>query len=234
MLKKTLLTLAIITHIPAYGQQLYTESECESLSSYVLDAIKKNHAAVVKDLTSHLLKCSKLDRLKRGVDFIDTNAGLLAAYVLATIGANLDNALPAAIYWHNIPTAKYLLENGACVNGLIDVAPDMSPEELIPLMHYAIQKGYSEEVELLVRYGYDLNSFFGDMTPLMTAAWYGQNDIVKILLERGADARIRNKDEYTALDYAFRWPSALGWSCLNPATLRLLEQATANQEGCRF
>ena len=40
------------------------------------------------------------------------------------------------------------------------------------------------------------------MTPLMIAAGYGYTPIVRLLLARGADPRIRDLDGGTAVDYA--------------------------------
>jgi ankyrin repeat protein len=39
-------------------------------------------------------------------------------------------------------------------------------------------------------------------TPLIIAAYYGAEDIVAMLLARGADVRIKNADGYTAIGYA--------------------------------
>jgi ankyrin repeat protein len=41
-------------------------------------------------------------------------------------------------------------------------------------------------------------------TPLMMAAQYGEPDVLRLLLKEGADARLRNQQQLTALDFARR------------------------------
>ena len=39
-------------------------------------------------------------------------------------------------------------------------------------------------------------------TPLMMAAMYGRSDVLKVLIEEGADASLRNEKGLTAIDFA--------------------------------
>jgi hypothetical protein len=70
-------------------------------------------------------------------------------------------------------------------------------------LHYAASKGWIEMMRLLLdQQAYlDAESPNGT-TPLMMAAGYGSPMAVKLLLEEGADPRIRNKRGLTALDMA--------------------------------
>ena len=70
-------------------------------------------------------------------------------------------------------------------------------------MHYAATKGSVPIVrELLDKSAYiDAESPNGT-TPLMMAAMYGSPEVVKILLEAGADPTLKNGLGLTALDFA--------------------------------
>jgi ankyrin repeat protein len=72
-------------------------------------------------------------------------------------------------------------------------------------LHYAATGGHTEIVQLLLdHYAYiDAESPNGS-TPLMMAAMYSDGNTVRILLERGADASIKNQLGLTALDFAQR------------------------------
>jgi hypothetical protein len=70
-----------------------------------------------------------------------------------------------------------------------------------PLLH-AIHKNQLGSVEALIDGRADPNRAVNGETPLMMAAGYGYTPIVKLLLARGADPRVRNADGETAVDYA--------------------------------
>jgi len=66
----------------------------------------------------------------------------------------------------------------------------------------AIAKGDIEAVKKFIEYGADVNEKSNGMTPLMIAARYNQVAIIKLLLEKGADAKTVNDNGLTALKYA--------------------------------
>jgi hypothetical protein len=70
-----------------------------------------------------------------------------------------------------------------------------------PLMH-AVHKGQIEAARALLDAGADVNQRTGSgLTALMLAGAYGRLEFIDLLLERGADPRLR-KDGLAALDYA--------------------------------
>jgi len=66
----------------------------------------------------------------------------------------------------------------------------------------AIYKGDLATVKKFIEYGADVNEMSNGLTPLMFAARYNKVEIVKYLLERGADKSIKDDRGYTAAQYA--------------------------------
>lgn len=66
----------------------------------------------------------------------------------------------------------------------------------------AIMKGDTETVKKFVEYGADVNERSSGMTPLMVAARYNRVDIIKFLLEKGANLKSTDEKGLTALKYA--------------------------------
>jgi ankyrin repeat protein len=76
---------------------------------------------------------------------------------------------------------------------------------LTALMYAVNPRGKLETVELLVEHGADVNSKSKEKwTPLMMAAANAQSDMVKLLLARQADAKVKNEQGQTALDLALK------------------------------
>lgn len=70
-------------------------------------------------------------------------------------------------------------------------------------LHYAAYYGSMSATKALLGNNANINPInFGEYTPLMHAAQMGHDDVVKLLLERGADAKIEHSDGWTALDSA--------------------------------
>ncbi|KFF02716.1 ankyrin repeat domain-containing protein [Flavobacterium reichenbachii] len=69
-------------------------------------------------------------------------------------------------------------------------------------LHIAISKGDIETVKKNIEYGDDVNKMSRDMSPLMVAARYNKVEIIKILLQNGADLKLKNEKGFTALNYA--------------------------------
>jgi hypothetical protein len=70
-------------------------------------------------------------------------------------------------------------------------------------LHYAGSKGHTDMIRLLLDQQAYLDAESPNRTtPLMMAARYGNSKTVKLLLEEGADPRIRNKQGLSALEFA--------------------------------
>ena len=70
-------------------------------------------------------------------------------------------------------------------------------------LHHAIHKNQAGSVKVLLELGADVNARVPhSVTPLMMAAGYGYDHIVRILLDHSADPSIKDANGETALDYA--------------------------------
>ncbi|BAT99929.1 hypothetical protein VIGAN_10147300 [Vigna angularis var. angularis] len=88
---------------------------------------------------------------------------------------------------------SYLLRNSA--------NPFVQDKEGATLMHYAVQTGSTETIELLLFYNVDINLQDKDgWTPLHLAVQTQKPNVVRLLLLKGADKTLRNKDGLTPLD----------------------------------
>ena len=66
----------------------------------------------------------------------------------------------------------------------------------------AIMKGDLATVKKFIEYGANVNEEANGMTPLMFAARYNKVEILKYLLEKGADKKVKDENGLTALKYA--------------------------------
>jgi ankyrin repeat protein len=73
--------------------------------------------------------------------------------------------------------------------------------EVTPLCN-AIFKGDIATVKKFIEYGADVNETFNGMTPLMIAARYNKVEILKLLIEKGANTQAKDNRGFTALQYA--------------------------------
>jgi len=69
-------------------------------------------------------------------------------------------------------------------------------------MVVAISKGEVEVVQKMIKYGVDVNERVNGMTLLMYAARYNQVEIMKALVDAGADASAKCQKGFTAEKYA--------------------------------
>lgn len=83
----------------------------------------------------------------------------------------------------------------------ISMPNEMVAYEVTPLCN-AIVKGDIATVKKFIEYGVDVNETFNGMTPLMFAARYNKVEILKLLLEKGANKQAKDKKGFTALQYA--------------------------------
>jgi len=66
----------------------------------------------------------------------------------------------------------------------------------------SIAKGDIETVKKLLELGEDVNQKSDGMTPVMYAAKYNRIEILKLLIEKGADLKARSAKKMTAMEYA--------------------------------
>lgn len=97
----------------------------------------------------------------------------------------------------NLEMVKKLAERGA----------DINREGWAPL-HYAASAGLEQSVPitayLLEHSAYIDAASPNGTTPLMMAAQYSSEDVVKLLIQEGADVTLRNQQGQTAVDFARR------------------------------
>lgn len=127
----------------------------------------------------------------------DSGRALEALVAAPTLDVNLlnpagESALMLAAIKGQLEWCERLLQRGAKVN-----QAGWTP------LHYAASGPNPRIVELLLGRGavLDTRSPNGS-TPLMMAARYGSEDAVRMLLERGADATLRNERDLDAADFA--------------------------------
>nr|XP_055075624.1 histone-lysine N-methyltransferase EHMT2 isoform X2 [Misgurnus anguillicaudatus] len=129
--------------------------------------------------------------------------GLLEiCYLLVQAGAKVDapdktlrTPLLEAIVNNHVEVVKYLIQNGACVYHAEDGSTGL---------HHAAKMGTFEVVNLLLSTGQvDINAQdSGGWTPVIWAAEHRHIDIIRALLNRGADVTLRDKEMNVCLHWA--------------------------------
>ena len=70
-------------------------------------------------------------------------------------------------------------------------------------LHYACARGHLEVAQFLISNGASIDSLSqGNTTPLMMAVQSGNEVLVKLLLDKGADLQLRNSQGLSAIDIA--------------------------------
>ena len=70
-------------------------------------------------------------------------------------------------------------------------------------LHYASAKGQLEVAQYLISNGAIIDSLSpGNTTPLMMSVQSGNEELIKLLLDKGADLRMKNSQGFTAIDIA--------------------------------
>ena len=105
-----------------------------------------------------------------------------------------ENALMMLAFKGKLDLVKYMVEE-------IGAEPDK--DGWTPL-HYAATNGHLDVVEYLISKEVDIDAQSpSDTTPLMMAARYGHIKVVKYLLDNDADLSLHNKQNLTAIDFAY-------------------------------
>ena len=129
--------------------------------------------------------------------FATVYADVSMVSLLLDSGADVDarnHAGATALMWSvgNHDKARLLLENGADVN----VATKAG---LTALIMAATLPDAAKTVRLLVTHGADVNANAEHFSPLMSASFRGDTDVLKVLIEKGADATARNRFGFSPL-----------------------------------
>ncbi|HBK44096.1 MULTISPECIES: ankyrin repeat domain-containing protein [unclassified Polynucleobacter] len=129
------------------------------------------------------------DKSKKVTDLLLTNP----ATNVNLANKSGENALMMAAFDGDLPTVKMLvLEKKASVN-----KRGWAP------IHYAATNGHLQIVQFLMTHGAKVNAFSpSETTPLMMAIGSGNDELIKYLLDNGADLSLRNHEGYTAIDIA--------------------------------
>lgn len=108
---------------------------------------------------------------------------------------NGDTALMIAAYKGNAAAVAALLVRGASVNRAGWTA-----------LHYAAASGSNDVVHMLLDKKVDINARSpNNTTPIMMAVFGGHIMTVKLLLDSGADASLKNDAGMTAIDFAVKY-----------------------------
>jgi ankyrin repeat protein len=104
-----------------------------------------------------------------------------------------ENPLMMAAFDGDLATVKMLvLEKKAAVN----------KQGWAPI-HYAATNGHLQIVQFLLAHGAKVDALSpSETTPLMMAVGSNNDDLIKYLLDNGADLSLRNHEGYTAIDVA--------------------------------
>jgi ankyrin repeat protein len=164
-------------------------------------AVIRDDAGAIKSLLDKGFDANSLDPKGQPAANVaiqrDSGRALEALVAAPALNVNLlnpagESALMLAAIKGQLEWCERLLQRGAKVN-----QPGWTP------LHYAASGPNPRIVELLLGRGavLDARSPNGS-TPLMMAARYGSEDAVRMLLERGADATLRNERDLDAADFA--------------------------------
>lgn len=194
--------------------------------SYNLPGITALHVAVSSDnlqMAKLLIKNGADVNAKPGRMEVSCNAFLFSETDTFTIGSS--TALQLAVLKENLEMAKLLLDHGAEVN------MQAQQEGEFPPLHCAVIIQNPKMMKLLLANGADVDGgdYYGD-TPLHHEMVSGPRaDIVKLLLEHGADTNVkerRNRFGLTPLHKAIMH----GPNC-NPEVVELLLEYGADING---
>ena len=93
----------------------------------------------------------------------------------------------------NMPVVKSLVEQRQAQINHIGWTP----------LHYAASRGQMEVAEYLILKGATIDSLSqSNTTPLMMAVISGNESLIKLLLDKGANLKLRNDQGFTAIDIA--------------------------------
>jgi len=165
-------------------------------------AVKFDDVSEVKSLMKSGLNSNSLDAKGNPILVlaIREKSAKVTALLLAdpSINVNMsnksgENALMMAAFDGELPIVKTLV---------LEKKADVNKSGWAPI-HYAATNGHLQVAEFLIANGAMVNALSpSETTPLMMAIGSGNELLIKYLLDKGADLRMRNHQGYTAIDIA--------------------------------
>ena len=165
-------------------------------------AAKFNDLSTVRSLVSKGVNPNSLDakgELMLNLAIKDNSEDVIA-YLVANKETDVDisnkfgeTPLMIASIEGNLPLAKTLIQQRNAQINHIGWTP----------LHYACARGHLTVAQYLIANGAIIDSLSpGNTTPLMMAVQSGNEALVKLLLDKGADIQARNSQGLTAIDIA--------------------------------
>ena len=173
-------------------------------------AVREGHMVVVKLLLDHMAEHSKGHNFRNALYWASREGRIETVKLLLRYGANIEyridnigpTALHTAVRYGHEELIKLLLKEG------IDIDIYLGDYGVTPL-HEAIttnETTYAQQLKIareLLEAGADVNAKMGfGETALHKAAIMGRRDLVRLLLDYGADTTLRTKDGSMAIHWA--------------------------------
>jgi len=193
--KKSILVLIASLSLPVFGQ---TEDQINDFTK----AAKFDDISEVKLLVSEGVSPNTVDPKGNPmlVLAIREKSTKVTEFLLKSKNIDVDlsnkygeTPLMIAAIEGDLPTVKTLVLTNKAMVDHIGWTP----------LHYACTRGQLEVAQFLIANGANVNSIsINGSTSLMMAVQSGNEDLVKVLLDKGADIRLRNTQGYSAIDIA--------------------------------
>ncbi len=194
------LSLNLALCLLVYSGLIYSQTD-DQITSFT-KAAKFDDISEVKALVKAGVSPNTLDPKGNPMLFlaVKDNSLQVIAYLanLPGVDVNLVNKsgetpLMIASIEGNLPIVKYLV---------LDKRAEINTLGWTPLQ-YACTRGHLELAQFLVANGAKVNALSpSDTTALMMAVMSGNEYLVKFLLDKGADLKLRNQQGMTAIDFA--------------------------------
>lgn len=127
------------------------------------------------------------------------DVSIIFVMCLMAFSAAWSGELHDAVKANEIDLVREIVERGVPING--------EDESGISALYWTAREGKISAVELLVTLGADVNYVCdkcNGSTPLISAAYRGQHEVVDYLATHGANLDAEDKDGYTALSWAWK------------------------------